>query len=274
MMVLSLNAPAIQAIPDPARADEVARKANDALAAEVAKRPERFQGLAALPMQDPQLAARELERCVRLGFKGALVNGFSQVHDKDTAVYYDLPQYRPFWETVERLDVPFYLHPRSPLASQAKNYEGHAWMLGPGWGFAQETSVHALRLMASGLFDRHPRLKIVLGHLGENLPYSLWRIDHCNGWIKDGRHKYPAQKNIADYFRANFWLTVSGNFHTPTLIAAMVEIGADRIMFSIDWPFEDVGQAAEWFDHATISEADRVKIGRSNAIELFKLGLA
>src|SRR5712692_11151956 len=136
MMILSLNAPAIQAIPDPARADDIARKANDVLAAEVAKRPDRFQALAALPMQDPQLAVRELERCVRLGFKGALVNGFSQVNDKDMAVYYDLPQYEPFWETLERLDVPFYLHPRSPLPSQAKNYEGPAWMLGPAWGFA------------------------------------------------------------------------------------------------------------------------------------------
>ncbi len=272
MMILSLNAPAIQAIPHPARADDIARKANDVLAAEVAKRPDRFQALAALPMQDPQLAATELERCVRLGFKGALVNGFSQLNDKGTAVYYDLPQYGPFWETVERLDVPFYLHPRSPLPSQAKSYEGHAWMLGPAWGFAQETSVHALRLMASGLFDRHPRLKIVLGHLGENLPYSLWRIDHCNGWIKQ-RHKYPAKKKIADYFCANFHLTVAGNFHTPTLVAAMLEIGADRIMFSTDWPFEDIGQAAEWFDRASISEADRMKIGRTNAIELFKLGI-
>ena len=116
MMLLSLNAPVVQAIPDPARANDVARKANDYLAREIQKRPDRFQGLAALPMQDPDLAIRELDRCVRdLGFKGVLVNGFSQVGDPDTIVYYDLPQYRPFWAMVEQLDVPFYLHPRNPL---------------------------------------------------------------------------------------------------------------------------------------------------------------
>lgn len=271
VMILSLNAPAIQAIPDPQRAGETARKANDVLAAQVSRRPDRFQGFAALPMQDPEFAASELRRCVEeLGFKGALVNGFSQVGDSDHAVHYDLPQYWPFWEVVERLDVPFYLHPRSPLPSQAKIYQGHAWMLGPAWAFAVETSVHALRLMACGLFDQYPRLRIILGHLGEGLPYNLWRIDHCNGWVKS-RHQYPARRQIGDYFRDNFHLTTSGNFRTPTLVDAMAEIGADRILFSADYPFEDVGDAAAWFDGASISEADRIKIGRTNALKLFKL---
>jgi SAM-dependent methyltransferase len=127
MMVLSLNAPAIQAIPDPRRADEVARRANDHLAAQIAKRPDRFAGLAALPMQAPDLAARELVRCVEdLNFRGALVNSFSQVGDPDIVVYYDLPQYRPFWATVERLDVPFYLHPRNPIPAWSQIYDGHA----------------------------------------------------------------------------------------------------------------------------------------------------
>jgi gamma-resorcylate decarboxylase len=269
MMILSLNAPAIQAIPDAARADEIARKANDYLAEQVAKRSERFQGLAALPMQDPELAANELSRCVReLGFKGALVNGFSQVGE--TAAYYDAAPYWPFWETVERLDVPFYLHPRNPLPADARIYDGHSWLLGPTWAFAQETAVHALRLMGCGLFDKHPRLTIILGHLGENLPYSVWRVDNCNGWV-EGRHKYAAQKKIADYFYANFYLTTSGNFHTQTLIAAMMELGADKILFSIDWPFENVSHAADWFDAVPISEADRLKIGRTNALKLFKL---
>jgi gamma-resorcylate decarboxylase len=269
LMILSLNAPAIQAIADPARAVEVARKANDYLAEQVSKRPDRFQGFAALPMQEPEQAARELERCVReLKFRGALVNGFSQVGD--AVAYYDLPQYWPFWETVERLDVPFYLHPRNPLPSHAQIYEGHAWLLGPSWAFAQETAVHALRLMGSGLFDKHPRLQIILGHLGEGLPYSLWRVDYCNGWV-EGRHNYPARKKIADYFYANFHLTTSGNFHTQTLVAAMMELGADRILFSADWPFENISHAAEWFDSVPISEADRRKIGRTNALDLFKL---
>ena len=271
MMILSLNAPAIQAIPDVARADAIARKANDYLAEQVRKRPERFQGLAALPMQDPELATNELRRCVQdLGLKGALVNGFSQINDKDTAAYYDLAQYWPFWDAVESLDVPFYLHPRNPLASQTRIYDGHSWLLGPSWAFAQETAVHSLRLMGSGLFDKYPRLKIILGHLGENLPYSVWRVDNCNGWV-EGRHNYPAQKKIADYFYANFYLTTSGNFHTQTLIAAMMELGADKILFSIDWPFENVSHAADWFDRVPISEADRLKIGRTNALKLFKL---
>ncbi|MCK9909045.1 amidohydrolase family protein [Microbacteriaceae bacterium K1510] len=273
MMLLSLNAPTVQAVPDPKKADAIARRANDYLAEQVAKRSDRFQGLAALPMQDPDLAARELQRCVRdLGFKGVLVNGFSQVREEVSAVYYDLPQYWPFWAEVEKLDVPFYLHPRNPLPSMAPIYDGHPWLLGPTWAFAQETAVHALRMMASGLFDSYPKLAIILGHLGEGLPYNMWRIDNRNGWAK-APPRYPAKKKLCEYFQANFYLTTSGNFRTQTLIDAILEIGADRILFSTDWPFENVDHAADWFDATSISEADRLKIGRTNAIDLFKLNL-
>jgi 2,3-dihydroxybenzoate decarboxylase len=271
MMLLSLNAPAVQAIPDRNRAHEIARKANDYLAEQVARRPNRFQGLAALPMQDPDLAARELQRCVKeLGFKGALVNGFSQVGDADTTLYYDLKQFWPFWQVVETLDVPFYLHPRNPLPRDAKIYEGHGWLLGPVWAFGQETAVHALRLMGSGLFDHYPRLTIVLGHMGEGLPFGMWRVDHCNAWIPN-RHNHPAKKKIADYFNANFYVTTSGNFRDQALINTMNELGSDRIMFSTDWPFENIDHAALWFDAVPIGEADRLKIGRTNALKLFKL---
>ena len=271
MMILSLNAPAIQAIPDPRRAVELACRANDFLAEEVRKRPARFQGLAALPMQDVDAASRELERCIRdLKFRGALVNGFSQVGAAESMVYLDLPQYRPFWAAVEELDAPFYLHPRNPLPSAAQIYEGHPWLLGPTWAFGQETAVHALRLMASGLFDAHPRLQIILGHLGEGLPYSIWRVDNRNAWTKQPP-RYPAKRRLGEYFQANFHLTTSGNFRTQTLIDAILEIGADRIMFSTDWPFENVDHAALWFDECSISEADRLKIGRTNAVKLFKL---
>jgi len=154
MMLLSLNSPSVQSTPEPDRAKELARRANDYLAEKVSKRPTRFQGLAALPMQDPEAAAEELERCVeQLGFRGALVNGFSQVASTSKLLYYDLPQFRPFWQTVQRLDVPFYLHPRNPLPEHSAIYEGHNWLLGPTWAFAQETAVHALRLMGSGLLD-------------------------------------------------------------------------------------------------------------------------
>lgn len=270
-MILSLNAPAVQAIADTDRAVTIARLANDVLAEECAKRPGRFRAFAALPLQDPDAAARELERCVKeLGFVGALANGFSQRADTDALLYYDLPEYRNFWATVAALDVPFYLHPRNPLPQDSRIYEGHPWLMGPTWAFAQETAVHALRLMGSGLFDEHPNLRIILGHMGEGLPYMMWRIDNRNAWVKVPP-KYPAKRRIADYFNENFYLTTSGNFRTQSLIDAMLEISSDRILFSADWPFENIDHAAEWFDSATISETDRLKIGRTNAKALFGL---
>ncbi len=273
LMILSLNAPAVQAIHEVKRAIAVAREANDALAAEVRKRPARFAGFAALPMQDPDAAAAELTRCVKeLGFVGALVNGFSQAGTPDNVLYYDLPHYRAFWRTVEALDVPFYLHPRNPLPSWTKFYEGHNWLLGPNWAFAAETAVHALRLIGSGLFDECPKLRIVLGHLGEGIPVYLWRIDGRNGWMK-APHKYPAKHGVGHYFRKHFHITTSGNFSTPALVNSITELGAGRVMFSVDWPFEAVDEGAQWFDKAAISAADRAKIGRDNAIRLFKLKL-
>ncbi len=271
MMILSLNAPAVQAIWDVKRAIAVAREANDTLAAEIAKRPDRLAGFAALPMQEPDEAARELTRCVKeLGFVGALVNGFSQAGEANTALYYDLPQYRPFWKTIADLDVPFYLHPRNPLPGSIPGYEGHNWLLGPNWAFHAETAVHALRLIGSGLFDEHPSLQIILGHLGEGIPAYLWRIDHRNEWMK-ARHRYAAKKWVRDYFRSNFVLTTSGNFSTSAMVQAVAEIGVERVLWSADYPFEDVGDATVWFDAAPISEADRQKIGRDNALKLFKL---
>ena len=269
LMILSLNAPAVQAVWDTRRAIELARRANDYLAEQVSKNPKRFQALAALPMQDPDAAARELTRCVReLGFCGALVNGFSQCGVEDSALYYDLPQYWDFWGTVEQLDVPFYLHPRDPLFSRRQHYEGHPWFVGPVWAFAVETSIHALRLMACGLFDRYPKLQIILGHLGEAIPYNIWRADHRLS--KDSRGM-PARRKLAEYLRENFYLTTSGNFRTPALLDAMAEVGAERILYSADYPFEEIGDAAQWFERASISETDREKIGLANARRLFKL---
>ena len=253
MMILSLNAPAIQAIPDPKKANEIARKANDYLAEQVKKRPDRFQALAALPLQDPDLAARELQRCVKdLGMIGALANGFSQIGNETTTAYLDEKQYWPFWELCDQLDVPFYLHPRNPLPQDSRIYKDHPWLMGPIWAFGQETAVHALRLMGSSLFDKHPKLQIVLGHMGEGLPFSMWRVDNANAWIPNRNH-YPAKKKIADYFQNNFHITVSGNFQTQALLNAMMVIGSDRIMFSTDWPFENIDHAALWFDDAPIS---------------------
>ena len=266
--VLSLNANGIQEIPEAAKAVALAREANDALAAAVVKRPDRFAALAALPMQDPQAAAAELQRCVRdLKFKGALVNGFSQVGAANSAVYYDLPQYRPFWAEVERLGVPFYLHPRYSLPSRRQRYEGHPWLLGSPWDFAEETAIHSLRLMGCGLFDEYPKLQIVIGHLGERIPFDLWRLDHRLSKLP-GR---PAKRTMAEYFRQNFHITTSGNFCTQSLIHAILTVGADRVLFAVDYPFEDHAQASAWFDAVEIAEQDRIKIGRDNAKALFAL---
>lgn len=273
MMILSLNAPAVQAIPDRTRANEVARKSNDMLAEWVQRKPGRFRGFAALPLQDVDMACAELDRCINdLGFVGALVNGFSQIDTEESAVYYDLPQFAPFWDQMAKHDVPLYLHPRNPLPSMAQIYDGHPWLLGPTWAFGQETAVHSLRLMASGLFDRHPDLQIVLGHMGEGLPYSIWRVDNRNKWVGDKR-AYPAKKMLGEYFQNNFYITTAGNFRTQTLIDAMLEIGSDRILFSADWPFENVDHAADWFDSCTISEGDRLKIGRTNTLRLFGIDI-
>jgi 2,3-dihydroxybenzoate decarboxylase len=184
-------------------------------------------------------------------------------------MFYDMPQYRDFWATVQQLDVPFYLHPRSALAAQQPAYQGHAWLTGSIWGFTAETSIHALRLMGSGLFDDYPKLKIILGHLGEGLPCSIWRIDNRISRTLQDRPK--AKHTIGHYLRENFYITTSGNFRTQTLTEVMLEVGPDRILYSVDYPFEDMRLAAEWFDHAAISDADRLKIGRTNAQQLFRL---
>jgi predicted TIM-barrel fold metal-dependent hydrolase len=268
MAVLSLAAPCIQDEFITATAVARARDANDALAEIVRGRPERYAALAALPMQDPAAAADELERCVtELGFRGALANGYSSVGDLDTAAYYDEPSYLPFWERVEGLGVPFYLHPRNPLPTQRRYYESREALLGPSWAFTVETASHCMRMMVSGLFDRFPRLQIVIGHMGELLPFAVQRteqrLSHVQGLALE---RLPQQ-----CLRENFWLTTSGNFHTPSLIGAILQVGADRLLFAADHPFERTAEAAAWFDAAPISESDRRKIGADNARRAFGL---
>jgi 2,3-dihydroxybenzoate decarboxylase len=220
-------------------------------------------------MQDPDAAIVELTRAVKdLGFKGVMVNGFSQVGDADTIVYYDDPRYRAFWAAVAELGVPFYLHPRDPLPDRVTFYDGHPWLRGASWAFGVETATHALRLMSSGIFDTHPTLTAILGHLGEMLPYCIWRFDHR---VTKRPRGIPARKTFTEYLRSNFYVTTSGNFHTNTLNAAIAELGPDRVLFSVDYPFEECADAATWFDACEIPEADRLKIGRTNATQLFNL---
>ena len=271
LAILGLNSPAVQGILDPAEAVRVARRANDTLAAEIAHNPRRFAGFAGLPMQDPEAAARELTRCVKeLGFKGAMVNSFTQRHVPDSVISYDLPEFRPFWATVAALDVPIYLHPRLTLPSRALAYEGHRWLYSPAWDFGSETATQALRLIGSGLFDAFPSVQIVLGHLGERIPFDMWRIDNLVAKLPV---KYPAKRRVSDYMRENFHLTTSGQFHDTAFHCALAAVGAARLMFSVDYPYEEMEPAAAWFDNTALPEADRLRIGRTNAIRLFKLDL-
>ncbi len=268
VMVLSLGSDGAQGIADSSKATLIAQEANDALAGIVARQPNRFAGFAAVAMQDPRGAADEAERCVRqLGFRGVLVNGYSDMPDGSGA-YYDAPDYIEFWERIAELEVPFYLHPRNPLAANAGIYNGREELLGPSWAFAVETGTHALRLITSGLFDRVPQLQIILGHMGEQLPFAMARLEQRISHDP----KVKLKRSPRRVFRENFHITTSGNYHTPSLLGAMLELGADRVMFSTDYPFEQMRDAAEWFDALAISEADRMKIGRTNAETLLRLG--
>ena len=232
----------------------------------MAKNPRRFQAFAALPLQDPELATRELERCVKeLGFRGALVNGFSQAGTPENCLYYDMPQYWGFWETVQKLDVPFYMHPRGNIE---KTYAGHPWLTSSPWGFAADTALHSLRLCGSGLFDQYPKLKILLGHLGEGIPFFLWRIDARMTFSPRG---YTGKKLLGEYFLQNFMITTSGFFCQPSFQCALSMVGVDRMMFSVDYPFEETSDGTNWFDNLQMSASDKLKIGRTNAIKLFKL---
>jgi predicted TIM-barrel fold metal-dependent hydrolase len=268
MAVLSLGSFGIQDVVEARDAVASAVAANDALAAAVAAHPDRFAGFAALPMQDPSAALQELQRAVgELGFKGALVNGYSSVGDLDTAAYYDDERYLEFWHGVEQLGVPFYLHPRNPLPSQRRIYEGRSELLGPTWAFAVETGSHALRLITSGLFDRCPRLQVIVGHLGEFLPFALPRLQQRMAHLPHVKLDRPATQ----YLRENFHITTSGNNHTASLIGVLLEVGADRLLFAADYPFEEMADGATWFDSVAISENDRLKIGRTNAQRLLGL---
>jgi 2,3-dihydroxybenzoate decarboxylase len=254
--VLSLASDGIQGIDDPGVAVRRAREANDLLASRIALHPDRFAGFAAVALQDPAAAALEAERCVReLGFVGVLVNGYS-----NGCPYYDDVRYLGFWEALESLGVPFYLHPRNPLPSMQEIYRGRPELLGPTWAFGVETATHALRLIVSGLFDRFPRLTVILGHLGEGLPFQTYRLEQR---LKR-RADVTLKRLPTQVLRENFYVTISGNYHTPSLIGVLSEMGPDRVMFAVDHPFEDVADGADWFDRVAVNDDDRVRIGRTN----------
>lgn len=270
--VLSLNAPGVQGILDADEAMNVAKKANERMVEAVAKHPDRYAAFAALPMHDADAASEELTRCVKdLGFKGCMVNGFQQVGEPDNVKYYDFPEYRSFWATVSELDVPFYLHPRMQIPSRAQNYENHPWLMSAPWGFAVETSIHSLRLCGSGIFDDYPNLRVCIGHLGENIPFGLWRID---ARMRFSRRGYRGKRPLGDYFRDHFHITTSGNFNDAAFRCTLDVLDNDKVYFSADYPFERMEDAADWYDATdVISDEQRLKMGRKNAIKLLGLEL-
>jgi predicted TIM-barrel fold metal-dependent hydrolase len=271
--IVSLTSPGVQGVLDSRQAVELAREANDAVRRDfVDAYPGRLEFFAAVALQDPQAAADELERAVReLGAKGALVNGYTNIGDQDTGRYLDHPDNAPFWTKVAELDVPVYLHPREPLPSQRRLYEGYESLVGSAWGFGHETATHAVRLMLSGLFDTRPDLNIILGHLGEGLPFLLPRLEDRLYKQREGIGLGAAQRRVSEYFNDNFWVTTSGHFHTRSLDNTISAIGADRVMFSVDYPYESMNEAVDWFTTCPLSHNDRAKIGGDNAKRLFGL---
>ncbi|KAG6010529.1 hypothetical protein E4U21_005880 [Claviceps maximensis] len=271
--ILSYTAPGVQDIWDPDEARALAVEINDYIAGAIEGRADRFGAFATLSMHNPDEAAAELTRCVTTyGFKGALVNDTQRAGpDGDDMIFYDGPEWDPFWSTVTHLDVPFYLHPRNPTGTQYETlWAKRKWLVGPPLSFAHGVSLHVLGMVTNGVLDRHPGLQIVLGHLGEHIPFDMWRINH---WFEDVKKPLGlgCKKTMREYFRDNVWITTSGHFSTTTLQFCMAEVGADRILFSIDYPFECFADACGWFDGMPLNLVDKAKIGRDNARRLFKL---
>jgi len=258
--VLGLAGPGVQSEPDAATAVRKARAANDFLAREVERRPDRYAGFAHLPMQDPAAAAGELERCMReLKFCGAMINGHTN------GQYLDHPSLHPFWERAEALGALIYIHPTDPIAPSPA-LDGHNGLRRATWEWGFETGSHALRLVFSGLFDRFPRAKVALGHLGETLPYLLWRFDS-----RAKLYGVKLAKPPSEYIKRNIAVTTSGMCSAEPLACAISALGADRVMFAADYPFESAEEAGHFADTVALSEKVRADICFNNATRLLGL---
>ncbi|CAI4215197.1 unnamed protein product [Parascedosporium putredinis] len=256
-MILSFVAPGCQGIPDKAKAEAQARLANDRIEAEVAKAPTRFAAFAALSMHDPAQAAEELRRCGEDG------NGM---------LYFDQPEYDVFWKAAAELGAAVYMHPRpSNELIHKLMWEGRPWLDFSALGYADRLNMHILGIVTNGVLDRFPKLKILFGHMGEHIPYDLYRIDH-----KLDRGRFPnmpmrKDKLVRDYFGEQLFITTSGHFSTSALMFAIGEIGAHSIMFSIDYPFESIPNACVWWDDhvwPNINQHDYTNIGRNNVLKV------
>ena len=266
MQVLSTSGPGAELVEGP-DGPVLAAEINDVLAAAIARHPDRFAGFAHLPLKDPVAAARELERGVRkLGFCGTVINGTTD------GVFLDNPHFEPVLATAEALDVPIYLHPHLPPEAVRKAYysdlpgSAGATLASASWGWHSETAIHVLRLVLSGALDRHPRLKLIIGHMGEGLPAMLARIDDVAG-----AHVRHLQRPVSQTILEQVWITTSGMFTQPPLMAALTTFGLDRIMFSIDYPYSPNEPGRAFLDQLPFSPADMAKFAHGNADRLLKL---
>jgi 2,3-dihydroxybenzoate decarboxylase len=261
--VLALAGPGVQAEPDTKTAVRRARAANDFLAREIEKRPDRYSGFGHLAMQDPRAAAEELERCMKeFKFCGAMINGHTN------GQYLDDPALYPFWERAEALGALIYLHPVDPV-TPAPVLEGYKGLRRATWEWTFETGSHALRLIFSGLFDRFPGARVGLGHLGETLPFLLWRFDSRAG---PNFYAIKLGKTPSQYFKDNFIVTTSGMCSAEPLNCTIATLGCGRVMFAADYPFESAREAGEFLDRVDLAEPVRRAIAADNAVK--HLGLA
>jgi 2,3-dihydroxybenzoate decarboxylase len=262
-VVLSLAGPGVQAEKDGAVAQRKAYALNDFLAGEIQKRSDRYGGFGHLAVHNPSAAAEELERCIRdLGFQGALING------QTNGEYLDLDKYSVFWERAAALEAPIYLHPGNPVDHPA-TYAGHNELWGPVCSWAFETATHALRLVFAGVFERYPKAKLILGHGGETLPFSLWRFD--SRWLVCNRGGRTLANPPSFYIRRNIAVTTSGMCSDDALRCCLDAMGAENVMFSIDYPFEKTELAAQFIETARVSEAERMQVASANATRILGL---
>jgi predicted TIM-barrel fold metal-dependent hydrolase len=264
MQLLSLTSTGVQAL-GTERAVSLASLANDRLAEAIQRHPDRYAGLAAIAPQDPTRAVKELDRAInRLKLNGVIIN--SHTHGE----YLDEEKFWPILEAAAGLDAPIYIHPRSPSPAMAQAYRKYH-LEHAIWGYAVETGLHAVRLIMSGVFDRFPRLTIVLGHMGENIPYALYRMDWMHGRAPVAMDRPKLKLHPGDYFRQNFLITTSGvNWHAPLKFCIEV-LGADNVMWAVDYPYQETHEAVRFMNEAPISEADKRKVFHGNAERVFHI---
>lgn len=266
--VLALTSPGVQVMPA-GEGTAFAAYANDWLAEAVARHPDRFAGLAACAPQDPAAAAREIERGVtRLGLKGVIINSHVQQE------YMDDTKFWPVFEAAEALDVPIYLHPATPTDGLIGPMLERG-LDGAIFGFSVETGLHALRLIVAGVFDRFPKLQIVLGHVGESLPFTLYRLDYMHAAsVASGRYAAmpPLRRKVSDYMKANFLYTNSGVAWEPAIRFLQETIGVDRVMYAMDYPYQYKPEEVAALDGMAIGAAAKKAFFEDNARRVFKLG--